>query len=78
MFFKYLLVGEILAYSRIDLIQQPQFNGLLLVDLDVPSSLDSPLQSTGYDCQVFPLFFIVQKLIEDHRKSLGVSLSILG
>lgn len=46
MFFKYLLVGEILAYARVNFIQQPKLNRLLLVDLDVLTSLDSSLEST--------------------------------
>ena len=71
-----LLVGEVLADTGVDLVQDPELDGALVVDLDEPGSLDGALQSTGEDGQVFPLLFVLYQLLQGNGQCVGVPFSL--
>lgn len=77
MFLKDFFVGQILADSCIDLIEDPEFNGFLFIDLDELASVDGPLESAGQDGEVFPLFFIFNELVEHDRQGFRILLAFL-
>ena len=72
MFLSHLKVGEVLAYSSVDLVKDTQFDRGFLIDLDVLGGGDSPVESACENGEVSPLLFTGYQFIENLGEGLGV------
>ena len=68
MFLSHFKVGEVLAYSSVDLVKDTQFDRGLFIDLDVLGGRDGPVESAGENGEVSPLLFTGYQFIENLRE----------
>lgn len=76
MFLEDFLIGEVFAYSCIDLVQDPELYGTLAVDFDVSGCLYGALEGTSQNGQVLSLFLVLDELVQGNGQCSGISLTV--